>query len=228
MSIPWPDVPASLFGYEKSAPLLNVPLRWFREERRQDVTAFKEGYRRAAVMVAERARERRDSPDYLVWPVTWLWRHYLELVLKDIVARGPLLQTEAADWKWPSDLGHQLATAWERARPFIVEHGDPDAPEIANVGAIIAEFDRLDRSGFGFRYPVARDGVSPGLATHEDWLNIDRIDRTMQQVASFLDAVVSCQEHVLYERGEVVAFERAHYDNPYDRELERDSDDTKD
>ena len=222
MTIPWPDVPASLFGYDKSAPLLNVPLHWFREEKRQDVTAFKEGYRRAAVMLADRARERRDSPDYLVWPVTWLWRHYLELVLKDIIACGPLLRDEAAEWRWPSELGHQLAIAWKQARPFIVEHGAPDAPEVANVAKIITEFDQLDRSGFGFRYPLARDGVSPGLGTHEDWLNIDRIDRTMQQVANFLDAVVSAQQHVLYERGEAAAFERAHCDNPYDRARERD------
>lgn len=197
MSIPWPDVPASLFGSDDRAPLFNVSLVQPISPAR-DVRAYKEGYRRAAVALAKEV-ERGVSPDYLVWPIAWCWRHFLELALKDIIARGTTLHDEYATRSWPSDVGHSLGRAWERSLPYIVEHGAPDAPEVGNVTLIVQEFERLDPRGVGFRYHLARDGTSPSLEQHEQWINVHRMDETMQRVANFLEAVALCQDLALEE-----------------------------
>lgn len=188
----WPDVPASLFGTDARFPMQSAHVGYVLE--RRDVYAYREGYRRGAMILAVRAHAADEPPELLVWPVAWLWRHYLELALKETIATGRLLDDEGASWEWPH--GHRLAELWRDARRYVEPHGDPAAPELANVTAIIAEFDALDRDGTGFRYTENRDG-GRSLPTAPDHINVGLLDETMQRIAEFLDAVRSIQTEAL-------------------------------
>ncbi len=188
----WPDLPATLFGPDTRFPRLNADVAFVHQ--RQGVFAYREGYRRGATLLGAGLRATADSPELLLWPVAWLWRHYLELALKETIARGEMLLDESAQWTWPH--GHKLAALWTKAVPHIEPHGAAGAPEVANVAAIIGEFDSLDPDATGFRYITNVRG-QPSLGTAPTHINVGLLDETMQRVATFLDAVRSCQEEAL-------------------------------
>src|SRR5208282_6491263 len=68
-----------------------------------------DGYRMAARRLAEDvcADERRGSNGhYLVYPIVFLYRHYVELVLKQLLVMIADLAEEALDHKCSKDLEH--------------------------------------------------------------------------------------------------------------------------
>lgn len=191
----WPDVPSSIFGPDRRFPFSDAHVGYVLRQR-EDVYAYREGYKQGAIALAELIHAGNGSPALLVWPVAWLWRHWLELALKETIATGIQLEVGDDGWQWPTGLGHRLGNLWQAARPQIEPHGDPMAPELANVTGIIGELDGLDPDGIGFRYPHARDG-SPSLPSAPEHLNVGRLDETMQRVAGFLDAVRECQRSAI-------------------------------
>jgi|HubBroStandDraft_4_1064222.scaffolds.fasta_scaffold497637_1 hypothetical protein len=90
----------------------------------------------------------------------FLFRHYLELVLKRIVLRGRWLKKEDKNAARESVKEvaniHELGVLWrwvlEDARPKVSD----DTWKNYDVGFVercIAEFDAVDKKGFAFRYP---------------------------------------------------------------------------
>lgn len=199
----WPDVPATLFGDDRRFPMQSAHVGYVLDQ--QDVYAYREGYRRGAMILAERAHASDEPPELLVWPVAWLWRHYLELALKETIATGKQLDDESAEWVWPH--GHLLAKLWGEARAHVEPHGDSSAPELVNVGAIVAEFDALDRDGTGFRYQESLAG-GRSLPTAPEHINVGLLDETMQRIATFLDAVRSAQRAGLQHLRDQASFRR--------------------
>jgi hypothetical protein len=73
----WPDVPRVCFG-EGDPPLLNAAVGWV-QSRPHDMHGYVEGYRKAATALYAYASSRQASPDYLAFPLAFLWRQHLEL-----------------------------------------------------------------------------------------------------------------------------------------------------
>jgi hypothetical protein len=87
----WPDVPRLCFG-DGDDHDLNACVSWVLGM--NDIYPYAEGYRRAAAALFETAAARHESPDYILWPMAFMWRHYLELALKDTILRGRALEDE--------------------------------------------------------------------------------------------------------------------------------------
>jgi hypothetical protein len=184
-SMPWPDVPRLAFGPGHPVDL-NANLAWVRS-RPRDMYGYVEGYRRAAVALYDYAVESRSSPEYMLFPIAFAWRHYLEIALKDIIAAGRELAGEV--WGYPK--GHHILDLWREAHPHINELGDPAAPELANVENNIREFDRIDFGGDGFRYPLNLAGTVPSLGNAPANVNLRVLHEAMDAIAMFLSAVRS-------------------------------------
>ncbi|MGH7285632.1 MAG: hypothetical protein ACRELY_29280 [Polyangiaceae bacterium] len=86
--------------------------------------------------------------------------------------------------------GHKLARLWSVARSHIDPLGDPNSPVVRNAGGIIAEIDRLDPSGQGFRYPILVDGQR-SLSGIPNVLNLVAFQEAMVALANFFDGVQS-------------------------------------
>ena len=86
--IPWPDVFRRGFGAGEPRHL-NANVEW---AQRHGMYGYVEGYARAARAVFETARSQNS--DYFLWPLAFLWRHQLELALKEIISLGRELQGE--------------------------------------------------------------------------------------------------------------------------------------
>jgi hypothetical protein len=61
-------------------------VRWVQS--RKDFFGYVEGYRRAAETLFESLEHTPQSPNFMVWPLAFLWRHFIEISLKDIIATG--------------------------------------------------------------------------------------------------------------------------------------------
>jgi hypothetical protein len=143
------------------------------------------------------------SPDYVVFPLVFLWRHHLELALKDVIALGKLLLDESESSAFPAH--HRLGELWQVAKPYIVKHGSPDAPELAHVEANILEFERIDPTATGFRYPRDRTGASTALVNPPDTVNLAVLHETMLALSNFLDGVHSSQQQAFDTLSEIAA-----------------------
>lgn len=182
----WPDVPRLCFG--PGDPFqLNACVGWV-QSRPHDMHGYVEGYRKAAVALFESVVASNESPDYLVFPLTFLWRHHVELGLKDIIAAGRQLAGEP--WAFPTNQ-HRLLTLWNEARPHIIKCGDPAAPELGNVEANIREFEMIDPSSTGFRYPLNQALTEGSLPNAPEWVNLRVLHDAMEAVANFLSGVRS-------------------------------------
>jgi hypothetical protein len=131
----------------------------------------------------------------------FLFRHYLELMLKRILLSGRLLVSEnqiatKGEVQRVAKI-HELAKIWEGvltdARPKFKEWENYD---IASVEQCVMEFDRADKKGFAFRY----EGEGGELCRFD----FKALDRQMDHVRQVLDGIWTC----LYEmRAQIAEYE---------------------
>jgi hypothetical protein len=184
----WPDVPR--FGFSGSAGYFALgPVASVEWAQRQGMHGYVEGYRRAAETVFETVAGR--SPDYAVWPLVFLWRHHLELAMKDIIAAGRAIDGEATGFP----TGHDLLKLWREAKPHIQNCGPKESPELRNVEASITEFQDVDPGADGFRYPVMRNNPkSRSLPNAPAHVNLATLQEAMLGLSNFFSAVRSEQD----------------------------------
>lgn len=179
----WPDRPSVAFGPSEPRGL-NADVRWA-QRYGNGWFGYVEGYARAASAVFDRAVRDCWSPEYIVWPLAFLWRHHIEIALKDIIAAGRELAGETDGFP----KGHRLGHLWQTAKPYIQQCGAPDSPELAHVEAMIAEFEGIDPGGDGFRYPIGIDRNGVSLPNAPAQVNLEQLQQAMEAVANFFSGV---------------------------------------
>ncbi len=151
--------------------------------------AYTAGFKQAADMVVEGARRDLRNPDVLFAPLAYLYRHYLELELKDIACLGMELgMIKVTDGRLEE---HNLHKLWNSCRE-VIERVWPegDRTDLNAVEQVILEFHRFDPSGQGFRYYKDLDG-NPHLMSVPDWVSLEPLKSTMDGVANFLEAAAA-------------------------------------
>jgi hypothetical protein len=185
----WPDVPRVSFGPGEPT-YLNASLTSVLGSREGGMQAYVLGYSRAAQALFEHSTTcTRISPDYIIFPLTFLWRHYVKLALEQIIVLGQRLNQES-----PNNAGahHRLMDLWKAAKPYIVEHCSAETPEMSNVQANIQEIERIDSYASGFRY-LSYDQKSLGLTDPPKPINLKVLHEAMLALSNFFDAVHTCQ-----------------------------------
>jgi hypothetical protein len=177
----WPDLPRIAFGPTSDSPM-HACLGWV--QARREFYGYLEGYRRAAEVVYG-SIEVAGRLDTMFLPLAFLWRHHLELALKDIIALGRSLRDEP--WGFPSH--HRLDDLWREARSYVEEHGSGDMPELGNVESNLAEFTRIDPSAAGFRYPLNAQRNDQSLADPPSHVDVGQFQEAMEALANFFSAV---------------------------------------
>jgi len=148
---PWPQKGDSLFG-EGELWIFNAVIRGDRR-----FLAYIEGYKRAGDGIWEGIERNPSSAgvDYLVFPMIFTYRHYIELSIKDVLAEGKFLDSTFPEF--PPH--HKLRELWTMAKGTIKQIG-PDVSDVDldAMTALVDELDRLDRESFAFRYPITKKG----------------------------------------------------------------------
>lgn len=148
--------------------------------------AYAAGFQRAADMIVDAAQSDDLNPDDLFFPVAYLYRHHLELMLKELVRLGTRLGAmETCD----DILGkHNLHKLWDRAK-HLIKQVWPDSPdgELKAVEQVILELHKHDPSGQAFRYARDKNGAQH-LQDAPKFVDLANLKATIDAVSRFLGA----------------------------------------
>ena len=113
------------------------------------------GYLKAAEIIESDLIKNPIDRDFLIYPLIYLYRHYLEIVMKDIIIiTNKLLGYSGFTPKG----GHDLMRLWNESQNILKEFYD-DYPEPASsIEEKIKEFYNVDIKSDNFRYPIDKKG----------------------------------------------------------------------
>lgn len=145
--------------------------------RNQDWYFFLNGYKDAAdFLVTHAIKEGLGDPRKLLYPIMFLYRHYLELALKSLIREHKT---------YPPI--HELDKLWRICLSLIREKS-PSASnndEINHTTRLIEEFCKVDsRSALAFRYPDDRI-QEEGLVE----IDLSRVKDVVGKISSLLDCI---------------------------------------
>ena len=151
------------------------------------------GYREAADIVVERIAQTRQSPNLLIYPIVFLYRHSLELRLKHLIGLCHELLHELHDVQCL----HRLDVLWDSYRK-ILERVYPGwkSATLDAVESSIKRLSQIDPQSMSFRYPTAKNGsatlpaVGPFSVTNlRDVMGriLEFLECTMEDVSARLD-----------------------------------------
>ena len=164
----------------------------FSRNPRDDFGVFAKGYRMAAVaLVAELSRKPRFSC-YEAFPVIFLYRHALELALKNIIYKAAQLaafqRLDAVDAQLHNK--HNVATLAQRSRQVLITlfPHDLDLNRIADDMLRLAQdVTLIDSDSYTYRYPIDTKG-NPAV-THEQCITLDEFSKRTDGMLEHLETI---------------------------------------
>jgi hypothetical protein len=123
---------------------------------------YAKGYRTAARLLTKHVIETGTDKNVLVFPILYLYRHHIELVLKHLTVTGAYLVGK--ELSTGQLLTHQLNPLWDSFRPILeaVRKGagwkTPTEEDIEGIHSYIRQMTDVDREGQGSRYTVSTKG----------------------------------------------------------------------
>ena len=145
-----------------------------------------EGYKVAGDQLVKYVKEGSCEQDFLVYPIAFLYRHHIELLLKEIIKKGNLLydknDTEAQG-------SHKLSPLWKRSVEIInsVTDGSIDTKDnIKLIKYFIDEFNQIDNLSFSFRYPLDKKGQR--LLEGIKYINLRHLSDCINSMSEFIEA----------------------------------------
>ncbi len=189
--LPWPKKGDTLFS--KGQDDINTTACFFSTSG----TLYSTGYKRASDILVEHLRKHGREQDFLVYPIIFMYRQYLELQLKEIITAGRRLEDDYS----ALPIHHELGLLWKEARKHIKNRW-PDSPEhdLNVVEACIKDFVKADPASTAFRYPLDKEG---GRSLKDRWENLDigKFADVMDRISSLLEGSHSgIIEHLDYKR----------------------------
>lgn len=107
-------------------------------------TAYTEGYRRAADILINHIDDTGRDQDFLVYPVLFLYRHHLELLIKQVIGLALALTEDPDQYPYKKD-NHNLNTLWSHAQKLIL--AVDDRYRSSDLRLIYASFTPRQRGG---------------------------------------------------------------------------------
>jgi hypothetical protein len=163
------------------------------------------GYRIAAGLLVDRVRQWPSEQCFLFYPLVFLYRHCIELMLKrlilafdqapvrDVTNAQPLIAAELENLK-RGKKAHSLQWLWELVRPGALALGNAivSHEQIEGVKFYIQQLNEIDPSSVSFRYTTSieqtkaklTDAQKPGIQT-----DLVEFGEAMERLAGFLDGL---------------------------------------
>lgn len=150
-------------------------------------TAYTEGYRRAADILINHIDESGRDQDFLVYPVLFLYRHHLELLIKQIIGLALALAEDPDKHQYKKD-DHNLNNLWPLAQKLILEVDDSYRPsDFKIVKEVVKALHQADERATDFRYARRNDGIRSLEGIH--YVNARRFGEKMGEASDLLDGV---------------------------------------
>ena len=146
------------------------------------------GYEEAANHLVDIALEHRHRREALIFPILFLYRHYIELRLKYFISTYGHHAGIEPEWKT-----HNLTILWCQFKEIFVEFGgevqDPD-DAYTTVENIVAQFAKVDPGSFSYRYP--RDTKGDPVPIDQNNLDLETLKDVMGGLSAYFGG---CEGH---------------------------------
>lgn len=155
-----------------------------------NMIAYADSYRRAAENLFDAHVAKRRTDNFLIFPLGLLWRHYVEVSLKSLLAMIPDDGAGRERGEFPN--GHSLLALWGPVASYLRARFR-GSKENQHVDRVIRSLDSADPDGDGFRYPVAskRRDRKDTLAAVPPTVDLVEFDRSMRSIGNFIDGTVA-------------------------------------
>ncbi|MGH7451463.1 MAG: hypothetical protein ACRENG_08980, partial [bacterium] len=121
----------------------------------QELYLYAHGYKQAADILVDHISATKRDQDILVYPIVFLYRHCIELYLKEIITEGNILLDEPKEMP----TGHKIDVLWKDCKIILEKlQFDSTKDELEAVDEIISQFSEKDPLSFAFRYPTDKKG----------------------------------------------------------------------
>jgi hypothetical protein len=155
---------------------------------------YAKGYRTAARLLTKHVIETGTDKNILVFPILYLYRHHIELVLKHLTVIGAYLVDKELSKSETDQLSkHRLDLLWTNFRPILdavckeVGWKPPAKEDIEGVDSYIRQMTDVDLDGQGSRYVVSKKG-EPSMP-HLRNINIRVFADGVERLGDFLEGL---------------------------------------
>jgi len=154
--------------------------------------SYAEGYRRAGRVLADHVIQSRWDTDFLVYPIIFLYRHYVELQLKRLIPDAAFLSGHSlrdTDRKALSG-SHSLNEVWKILEPILQELATGGfgitQEEIEATDSYTQQIHSVDEGSFSFRYLNTKSGAPSIDKDKLPHLNIGVFAEAMEKLTGYL------------------------------------------
>ncbi|MCE5237149.1 hypothetical protein LLH23_01485 [bacterium] len=163
---------------------------------------YAEGYKRAADIVVAHVTGTLRDQDFLLYPILFLYRQYLELAIKSLIRSAwELLDEEPGD----SLRSHDIGKHWGICRTLVIRVSPGGPVEVLDdVARLIGEFCEHDRTSEAFRYPETTKG-DPTLPRLRR-VGLRNVQVVMDKIACLLDGIDAMLSAYLDGKAEMRSF----------------------
>lgn len=141
------------------------------------------GYKEAGDSLVNSVAGRSGTGDSLIFPIVFLYRHYLELRLKSLLYDGNRL----LDIEHKQKSEHQLSKLWSKVRDVLVELWlNESKDDLAAFDSLINQFEQVDPRSTTFRYPKDFDGNN-SFQMNSPRVNLRNLKEVVGAMATILE-----------------------------------------
>ena len=142
-----------------------------------------------AILSQIEASKISEHPDIYFFTISYLYRHAIELYLKQLIQHGIELSILGEDEKLKEIIGnHKLYPLWNKTRKVLEEvWPEGDQNDLKNAERLIQEFHEIDETGQNLRYLRDKQG-NPTTEKLPERVDLKVLRETCNGLFSFLDS----------------------------------------
>jgi hypothetical protein len=166
----------------------NDELAWL-QKLFQEFGSYASGYQLGAIKLLDHALDEPRQRDFLVYPIVFLIRLYIELRLKELIQGLNYCQQQTKDF--PS--GHNILNLWNDFKIKYQAVGESIADDsFKAMDSIIYELGNTETISMSFRYPVDKDG---NKIQKLETVNLTELRKTFIRVSYMFDGISMQIDH---------------------------------
>jgi len=157
---------------------------------------YANGYKRASELLIEAPKNTYET-NTVIFPILALYRQYIELSLKEIIAYGQYL---AADGTMP--MTHDLKNLWACGKKYLLRYYDTFGEDrLSRAQRLIHEIHEFDPTAEGTRYPKVKPKGKRGKENMTSainlpaFLSLDELHRHIQELGELLNEATNYLAH---------------------------------
>lgn len=166
---------------------------------------YMQGYKEAADSLINDAINSRDISklDIVIFPVCFLYRQYLELVMKNIFLAYSG-ENKATKIRTLKEVSHNLYKIWNKIKPYLKEEAsEEELNDIAAVEGYIQQFHEFDKSSYTFRYPITKD--LKGVIPEKRRVNLGNLKERMNELYHFFNGCTGKLDEISQYKAEILS-----------------------